>query len=169
MRVRLAGICSTDLELLAGYYPYCGVPGHEFVGEVTRGPRELMGRRVVGEINAVCGVCAGLCVAQRRTHCERRTVLGIVNRQGAFAGVAAAAGREPVSSFRIDVPDEVAVFTEPLAAALEIQEQLSHSGPGRAGRGDRRRQAGADDRHVAGADRLRVDWSWAGTRRSSPC
>ncbi|HET6277223.1 MAG TPA: alcohol dehydrogenase catalytic domain-containing protein, partial [Candidatus Polarisedimenticolia bacterium] len=57
VRVRLAGICSTDLELLAGYYPFRGVPGHEFVGEVARGPRHLRGRRVVGEINAVCGSC----------------------------------------------------------------------------------------------------------------
>jgi threonine dehydrogenase-like Zn-dependent dehydrogenase len=127
VRVRLAGICNTDLELLAGYYPYRGIPGHEFVGEVERGPRELTGRRVVGEINAVCGACAA-CVANRRTHCERRTVLGIVNRHGAFAESLIL----PVDNLHAvpdDVPDEVALFTEPLAAALEIQEQVA-VGPG---------------------------------------
>lgn len=127
VRVRLAGICGTDLELLAGYYPYRGVPGHEFVGEVALGPRELMGRRVVGEINAVCGACAA-CVDGRRTHCERRTVLGIVDRHGAFAESLLL----PVENLHVvpdHVPDDVAVFTEPLAAALEIQEQIS-LGPG---------------------------------------
>lgn len=127
VRVRLAGICNTDLELLAGYYPYSGVPGHEFVGEVERGPRELLGRRVVGEINAACGACAA-CVANRRTHCERRTVLGIVDRQGAFAEALLL----PVANLHAvpdDLPDEVAVFTEPLAAALEIGEQVA-LGPG---------------------------------------
>jgi len=77
VRVRLAGICNTDIELTRGYYPFTGVPGHEFVGEVD-------GRRVVGEINASCGACAA-CRAGRRTHCERRSVLGIVNRSGTFA------------------------------------------------------------------------------------
>ena len=77
VRVRLAGICNTDLELVRGYYPYAGVPGHEFVGTVERaaGAPEWVGRRVVGEINAACGACAA-CQAGRRTHCEKRTVLG---------------------------------------------------------------------------------------------
>jgi threonine dehydrogenase-like Zn-dependent dehydrogenase len=82
---------------------------------------------VVGEINAVCGACAA-CVANRRTHCERRTVLGIVNRHGAFAESLIL----PVDNLHAvpdDVPDEVALFTEPLAAALEIQEQVA-VGPG---------------------------------------
>lgn len=84
VRVLRAGICNTDVELARGYYPYAGVLGHEFVGVVERGPDELVGRRVVGEINVACGACAP-CRAGRRTHCERRTVLGIVNRHGAFA------------------------------------------------------------------------------------
>jgi threonine dehydrogenase-like Zn-dependent dehydrogenase len=122
VRVVRAGICNTDVELARGYYPYTGVLGHEFVGVVERGPKELDGRRVVGEINAVCGRCAA-CRAGRRTHCERRTVLGIVNRHGAFAQYLSL----PVENLH-PVPDAVsdddAVFVEPLAAALEIQEQV---------------------------------------------
>src|SRR5687768_6461881 len=86
VRVRLAGICGTDLELVEGYYPFAGVPGHEFVGEVVAAPgaEEWVGRRVCGEINAACGRCA-TCARGDRTHCERRTVLGIKDRQGALA------------------------------------------------------------------------------------
>lgn len=84
VRVLQAGICNTDLELTRGYYPYTGVLGHEFVGVVEQGPPPLRGRRVVGEINAACGSCRA-CRAGRRTHCQRRTVLGIVGRHGAFA------------------------------------------------------------------------------------
>jgi threonine dehydrogenase-like Zn-dependent dehydrogenase len=118
-----AGICNTDLELLRGYYPFSGVPGHEFVGVVEEGPVELRGRRVVGEINAGCGDCRA-CRAGLGNHCERRSVLGIVRRNGAFAEYLTlpAANLHPVPD---DVPDEVAVFTEPLAAALEIQQQVS--------------------------------------------
>jgi len=123
VRVLCAGICNTDIELTRGYYPFSGIPGHEFVGVVAQGPAPLVGRRVVGEINAVCGAC-GACVAGRRSHCERRTVLGIVNRHGAFAEYLTL----PAENLHL-VPDQVAtdaaVFTEPLAAALEIQEQLS--------------------------------------------
>jgi threonine dehydrogenase-like Zn-dependent dehydrogenase len=122
VRVLLAGICNTDIELLKGYYPFTGVPGHEFVGVVERGPGALVGRRVVGEINAVCGGCRA-CAAGRRTHCERRTVLGIVGRNGAFAEHLAL----PAENLHIvpdELPAEIAVFTEPLAAALEIQEQV---------------------------------------------
>ncbi|MGD8895732.1 MAG: alcohol dehydrogenase catalytic domain-containing protein [Acidobacteriota bacterium] len=124
VRVRLAGVCNTDLELVRGYYPYTGVPGHEFVGVVEDAPgaAEWIGRRVVGEINAVCGECE-TCRAGRRTHCERRTVLGIVNRDGAFATHLAL----PVANLHElpeEVPDEVATFAEPTAAALEIQEQV---------------------------------------------
>ncbi len=122
VRVLCAGICNTDIELTRGYYPFSGIPGHEFVGVVAQGPAPLVGRRVVGEINAVCGAC-GACVAGRRSHCERRTVLGIVNRHGAFAEYLTL----PAENLHV-VPDQVAtdaaVFTEPLAAALEIQEQL---------------------------------------------
>lgn len=122
VRVLLAGICNTDLELLRGYYPYAGVPGHEFVGVVEEGPEPLLGRRVVGEINAACGTCEA-CLASRRTHCERRTVLGIIGRHGAFAEWLSL----PAENLHV-VPDglatELAAFTEPLAAALEIQEQV---------------------------------------------
>ncbi|RME88402.1 MAG: alcohol dehydrogenase [Anaerolineae bacterium] len=123
IRVRLAGICGTDLELRRGYYPYTGIPGHEFVGEVVAAPEEgWVGKRVVGEINAVCGVCEQ-CREGRPTHCENRTVLGIVNRDGVFAEYTTLplANLHPVPD---SVPDEAAVFTEPLAAALEIQQQV---------------------------------------------
>jgi len=123
VRVVRAGICNTDIELTRGYYPFTGIPGHEFVGIVERGPAALVGGRVVGEINAVCGACTA-CTAGRRTHCERRTVLGIVRRHGAFAQYLTL----PVENLHL-VPDSVAtdaaVFTEPLAAALEIQEQVA--------------------------------------------
>lgn len=123
VRVLLAGICNTDLELLRGYYPFAGVPGHEFVGVVESGPDPIVGRRVVGEINAVCGACPA-CNAGRRTHCERRTVLGIVGRNGAFAEylLLPAENLHPVPD---ELPTAAAVFAEPLAAALEIQEQVS--------------------------------------------
>lgn len=124
VRVHLAGICATDLELLKGYYSYTGVPGHEFVGEIiqaTQAP-ERIGERVVGEINVACHQCQ-TCAAHRPRHCEHRTVLGIRNRSGAFAEYLTL----PLENL-IPVPDtlpnEAAVFTEPLAAALEIQAQL---------------------------------------------
>ena len=124
VRVRLAGICGTDLELVRGYYPFTGVPGHEFVGVVEEAPSapEWIGRRVVGEINAACGTCA-TCRAGRRTHCPARTVLGIRGRPGAFAERLTL----PVDNLHevpADVADEEAVFTEPLAAALQIQAQV---------------------------------------------
>ncbi|MDP2776149.1 MAG: alcohol dehydrogenase catalytic domain-containing protein, partial [Anaerolineales bacterium] len=76
IKIRKAGICSTDLELVKGYYPYIGILGHEFVGEVVNAPdSSWIGQRVVGEINAVCGKCEA-CLNGRRTHCEYRTVLG---------------------------------------------------------------------------------------------
>ena len=129
VRVLAAGVCNTDLELVRGYYPFTGIPGHEFVGRVESAPGavEWEGRRVVGEINASCGRCAA-CAAGRRTHCERRTVLGIVNRHGAFAEYLSL----PVENLH-EVPaslrDDEAVFTEPLAAALEMQAQVD-VGPG---------------------------------------
>jgi len=127
VRVLKAGICNTDVELTRGYYPFTGIPGHEFVGLVESGGAPLAGRRVVGEINAVCGTCRA-CAAGRRTHCERRTVLGIAGRHGAFAEYLTL----PIENLHV-VPDAVstdaAVFTEPLAAALEIQQQVA-IGPG---------------------------------------
>ncbi len=123
VRVRLSGICGTDLELTRGYYPYTGVLGHEFVGEVVEAPDlSWVGARVVGEINDACGACEA-CRRGNPTHCERRTVLGIVARDGAHAEYV----RVPLANLhRVPdgVADEAAVFTEPLAAALEILEQV---------------------------------------------
>lgn len=124
VRVRRAGICGTDLQLLRGYYPFAGVPGHEFVGEVVEaGDRpSWVGRRVTGEINLSCGRC-DQCRALRPSHCERRRVLGIKDHSGAFAEFLALPlhNLHPVPD---DVPDDEAVFTEPLAAALRIAEQI---------------------------------------------
>ncbi len=124
VRVRLAGICATDLELVKGYYPYMGVLGHEFVGDIVDAPSapERVGQRVVGEINAACGKCE-TCKRGHPTHCENRTVLGIVNRNGAFAEYLTLP-LENLVPVPAPVTDEMAVFTEPLAAALEIQEQV---------------------------------------------
>jgi len=123
IKIRKAGICSTDLELVKGYYPYTGILGHEFVGDVVEADdASWVGQRVVGEINAVCGQCQQ-CLNGRSTHCENRTVLGIVNRDGVFAEYTTL----PLSNLHrvpASIPDEMAVFTEPLAAALEIQQQI---------------------------------------------
>jgi 2-desacetyl-2-hydroxyethyl bacteriochlorophyllide A dehydrogenase len=123
IRVRMSGICGTDLELERGYYPYTGVVGHEFVGEVVKAAdADWVGARVVGEINANCGHCES-CAAGRPSHCDNRSVLGIVARNGAHAEYLtlplANLHRVPDS-----VPDEAAVFTEPLAAAVEILQQV---------------------------------------------
>ena len=130
--LRLAGICNTDIEILRGYHNFQGTLGHEFVGEVVKvaSPKDRvwLGRRVVGEINISC---AGLgsrkpCSYCRRgipTHCARRRVLGIIGHDGAFAEYLAL----PVANLHrvpASVPDEAAVFTEPLAAACEILEQI---------------------------------------------
>jgi len=122
VRVLRAGICNTDLELIKGYYPYTGIIGHEFVGIVEQGPPQLINQRVVGEINAACGTCR-FCRRGQPTHCENRTVLGIVNRNGAFAEYLSL----PIENLHL-VPENVstaaATFTEPIAAALEIQQQI---------------------------------------------
>jgi len=124
IKIRKAGICSTDLELVKGYYPYTGILGHEFIGEVVAADdSSWIGQRVVGEINVVCNECEQ-CLNGRLTHCEKRTVLGIVNRDGTFAEFT----QLPITNLhRVpdSVPDEMAVFTEPLAAALEIQAQIN--------------------------------------------
>ena len=120
IRVLVAGICNTDIELTRGYYPFLGVPGHEFVGVVESGP--LKDKRVVGEINATCGTCRP-CRSGMPSHCGHRTVLGIAGRDGAFAEHLVL----PSRNLHV-VPDTLdstaAVFTEPLAAALQIQEQV---------------------------------------------
>jgi 2-desacetyl-2-hydroxyethyl bacteriochlorophyllide A dehydrogenase len=123
IRVRLAGICGTDLELLRGYYPYTGIPGHEFVGEVIESPEpSWIGERVVGEINLTCGECRE-CKEGQSNHCGRRVVLGVRGHSGAFAEYLTL---PLVNLHRVSaaILDETAVFTEPLAAALEIQQQV---------------------------------------------
>lgn len=121
LQVLRAGVCNTDLELVRGYMPFVGVPGHEFVGVVEDGPSALAGKRVVGEINASCRRCA-TCRAGRPTHCPKRTVLGIVGRNGAMAErvTLPAVNLHPVPD---GMDTDVAVFAEPLAAAFEIREQ----------------------------------------------
>lgn len=124
VRVRCAGICNTDLELVKGYMNFKGVPGHEFVGVVERadGREELIGRRVAGEINAACGVCP-TCRANRPTHCPHRTTLGIDGRSGTFADYVALPF-ENLHPLPDSISDDQAVFVEPLAAACEILDQV---------------------------------------------
>ncbi|MGB8475761.1 MAG: alcohol dehydrogenase catalytic domain-containing protein [Candidatus Acidiferrum sp.] len=136
IRVRLAGICNTDVEILRGYHAFRGTPGHEFVGEVTdvRGvpvslKKKWLRRRVTGEINVSCAAygyrpACSFCRRGLKTHCARRTVLGIVNHDGAFAEYLAL----PIENLHAvpdSVSDEQAAFVEPLAAACEILEQVN--------------------------------------------
>ncbi|MCB2209762.1 alcohol dehydrogenase catalytic domain-containing protein [bacterium] len=124
IKLRQAGICATDLEMLRGYYPFTGIPGHEFVGSVVDAPgnEDWVGKRVVGEINLTCGECEA-CLAGRPHHCENRTALGIQGHDGVLAEYFTL----PVENLHAipdGVEDDLATFTEPLAAALEIQEQV---------------------------------------------
>jgi threonine dehydrogenase-like Zn-dependent dehydrogenase len=135
LRVRLAGICNTDVEILRGYHNFCGVPGHEFIGEVmevsgvsSREKARWIGKRVTGDINVSCSaygvrpLCA-FCKRGLKTHCARRTVLGIVNHDGAFAEYLAL----PLENLHVipaAISDEQAVFVEPLASACEILQQI---------------------------------------------
>ena len=139
VRVRLAGMCNTDIEILRGYHAFRGTPGHEFVGEVaevngvpasTR--KKWLGRRVTGEINVSCSaygyrpVCE-FCRRGLRTHCARRTVLGILGLDGAFAEYLAL----PLENLHVvpdSIRDEQAVFVEPLAAACEVLDQVNVRG-----------------------------------------
>ena len=140
IRLVRAGICSTDLELVKGYYGYEGILGHEFVGVVEEArDRSWIGQRVVGTINLGCRHCP-VCVGSGPEHCPHRTVLGIVAHDGAFADRLVL----PIANL-LEVPENVsdrhAVFAEPLAAALRIREQLTVPatarlavvGPGRLG------------------------------------
>jgi len=123
VRVLLSGICNTDLEIARGYAGFNGTIGHEFVGLVEESSdRKLVGRRVVGEINAGCGKC-DLCRAGDSRHCASRTVLGIVGRDGAHAEFLQlpTVNLSPIPD---NIPDEHAVFTEPLAAACGILERV---------------------------------------------
>jgi len=124
LRLIAAGICNTDLELQRGYYGFAGIPGHEFVAEVVEADTEpLVGRRVVGEINLACHAC-DWCARDLGRHCPNRTVLGIVRQPGAFQEFFVL----PERNLHL-LPDEIAtehaVFTEPLAAACEILDQVS--------------------------------------------
>ena len=121
VRVRLAGICNTDLEIMKGYMGFRGTLGHEFVGIVDEGPPAWRGRRVVGEINFACGTCPA-CRTHLGRHCASRQVMGILDADGSFAEFVVL----PIANLHAvpdAVPDEAAVFTEPLAAAFEILEQ----------------------------------------------
>lgn len=137
--VLLAGICATDLEIVCGYMGFRGILGHEFVGRVRKGPSEWIGKRVVGEINCVCGRC-DLCQSGLSRHCRKRTVLGISGRDGAFAEQVAL----PAMNLHVvpdGMSDEEAVFVEPLAAAIQVVQQckveprmqVTVIGPGRLG------------------------------------
>jgi len=128
IRVTLAGICGTDTEILKGYSAFRGVLGHEFVGQVVEcADSAWLGERVVGEINIACGECSW-CSRGLGRHCPHRTVMGIVNRAGCFAEYVALPVRN-LHRVPAPIPDEAAVFVEPLAAAAEILEQR-HLEPG---------------------------------------
>ena len=124
VKINLAGICGTDIEILSGYMSYQGIPGHEFVGVIKESQdSHLIGKRVVGEINVGCGICE-LCKKGLERHCPYRTVLGILRRDGAFAQYLSL----PEKNLHVipdQIRDEQAVFVEPLAAAFEIKEQIS--------------------------------------------
>ena len=135
VRVRLAGICNTDVEILRGYHDFHGTPGHEFIGEVvevrTKSAairRRWMGKRVAGEINIACAslgfrpVCA-FCKRGLQRLCARRKVLGIVAQDGAFAEYLTLP-LENLHAIPEPVSDEQAVFVEPIAAACEIGDQI---------------------------------------------
>jgi threonine dehydrogenase-like Zn-dependent dehydrogenase len=127
LKVRQAGICATDLEIVKGYMQFRGVLGHEFVAEVISAPdKNLVGQRVVGEINCVCGRC-DLCLSGLSTHCRNRTVLGILKHDGAFAEQV----RLPAANLHVvpkNVDDDAAVFVEPLAAAFQVLKQIKLDG-----------------------------------------
>jgi threonine dehydrogenase-like Zn-dependent dehydrogenase len=124
IKVRQAGICATDLEITKGYMNFRGVLGHEFVGEVVESPdKNLVGQRVCGEINIVCGRC-DLCLSGLSSHCRNRSVLGILNHDGAFAEFV----RLPSINLHVvpkNVDDDQAVFVEPLAAACQVLKQVN--------------------------------------------
>ena len=127
IRVRMAGICGTDLQLLEGYADFRGIPGHEFVGvvETTSSPDDAawVGRRVVGEINIGCGRCEW-CAAGVKEHCLSRTVAGIRGHDGAFADIICLPAGN-LHEVPDSVDDETAVFVEPTAAACRVLEQVA--------------------------------------------
>ena len=171
IRVMMAGICNTDVEIARGYMGYSGILGHEFVGVVEESDTpELFDKRVVGEINLGCGACE-FCSSGMRIHCPTRKVLGIMEHPGAMADYCTL----PDSNLHVvpeTLPDEAAVFCEPLAAAFEITEQVDVS-PGQKAviLGDGKlgllvaqvlKNAGADTLLVGhSADKLSLAESWS--------
>ena len=146
IRVQAAGICKTDIEIMKGYMGFRGVLGHEFVGEVDRcADPTLVGKRVVGEINAACGKCAW-CAQGLGRHCPHRTTLGIVNHDGCMAEFCVLP-QENLFVIPEQISTERAVLTEPLSAACEILEQLTIKG--------------AERIVVLGDGRLGILCSWA--------
>ncbi len=127
LKIRLAGICNTDLELTAGMYQFSGVLGHEFIAEVVQGPQALVGQRVVGEINVACGIC-DFCQRGIPSQCRHRSAVGIHGHPGAFADYLTLPGVN-LHVVPDSVSDEAAVFVEPLAAALQVSEMV-HIPPG---------------------------------------
>lgn len=125
IKILMAGVCQTDIEISKGYMGFRGILGHEFVGQVEKvsgKQQDLVGKRVVGEINCGCGECS-LCKSGLERHCQQRDVLGILNRDGCFAEYMTL----PVRNLHLVpdyIEDESAVFCEPLAAAYEILEQI---------------------------------------------
>lgn len=124
VKIIISAICNTDREILKGYRPdFKGVLGHEFVGQVVESDNpDLVGRRVVGEINENCGECL-YCKTGRPTHCSYRKVLGISGKDGTFAEYVSMRN-DLLHIVPENLPSEIAIFTEPLAAALEIMEQV---------------------------------------------
>src|SRR3982751_2326369 len=128
IKVRRAGVCATDLEITKGYMGFAGVLGHEFVGEGVESPaaRQGVGKRGGGGVNVACGRGV-LCLSGLASHCRNRTVLGILNRPGAFADFV----RLPAANLHAlpdAVDDDQAVFVEPLAAAFQVLMQVKLDG-----------------------------------------
>src|SRR6266480_3174180 len=127
LKVRQAGICATDLEIVKGYMGFKGILGHEFVAEVVDSPKkDLIKQRVVGEINIVCGRC-DLCLAGLSTHCRNRNVLGILEHNGAFADYVRLPS-ENLHALPDSIDDDQATFVEPLAAAFQVLKQIKLDG-----------------------------------------
>lgn len=123
IRVRMAGICNTDLEIARGYMNFLGTLGHELVGEVVEAStKNLIGARVAGEINLSCGHCE-FCSRGLGRHCPTRTVLGILGKDGCFAEYVTLPERN-LHRVPERVPDALATFIEPVAACFEVLEQI---------------------------------------------